>query len=617
MESKCVQTPLQVLLQQVEEQSSVCDVTIKVRDWEKKFHWCVLLGCPFFACIYRNNYIEKITGTISLESEYPSAVEEAILFVYGKELVLTIDTISDVIHMAEFLQIPNLKSACIRWMEKETLTHEICLLFIYLSNLYDFKLTNCWEYVLKHLKEVLQNEDSLWFSLDQVQYGFSMCCTDYFPMKERLCFIERWIQFQPERKKHFKELIVNIDLDDINSTDLERLKRDPYIATIDCDVFDCAPAPNIRVLLSKDRSNDHQYVAYNFADEKWYKMVRKCNVNNFMAIDVGKNSTSNMFFLEKEFGTCSLITFNLASDTITKSSLLDENARNKLENISCVTVINDKVYAIANSLIVIHSKDGIQTIFESTLFQGRLKVHDIAMVPVLTFKQYYASVLCSNTNLGAIAIGSEQLDTLYIYDLITMRIKKVDVGHAKHESDRSVTSKSKLLAMDNGFIIQNKMWVIRIKHGKCQNEYTVDLHELENLSQILGEFGETKYYYCGDCCYRYKCVTINRKKIKFEYTMFLEDDDKLKARNWRSLPSPTKSVTLDDQMMMLTLPKSKLNCPLQCHHCLELAIDSDDDMSEDDDNDDWDMDYDVESDSFFEDSDDILLQDDSSDDSNW
>ncbi|XP_060591879.1 uncharacterized protein LOC132746672, partial [Ruditapes philippinarum] len=118
------------LVQQVEEQSEFCDVTVTMGDWRKRFHRCVLTASLLFRSIIETqiadskigNYDGKTDRIQDTEIEIkinmsPDIVEMAVMFMYGKIPEFTIANIGDLLELAEYLKIKELKDACVDWFD--------------------------------------------------------------------------------------------------------------------------------------------------------------------------------------------------------------------------------------------------------------------------------------------------------------------------------------------------------------------------------------------------------------------------------------------------------------------------------------------------------------------
>ncbi|XP_052278540.1 kelch-like protein 38 [Dreissena polymorpha] len=107
-----------VLQQQVEEQSVVCDIKVIAKTWEKRYHLHVLIASPFFQHVFDHNFQEQSEGAVQMHIGTPATIDMALMFLYGKEPQLNIDNIGEVLGIAEFLLLPTLKTFCVLWLKK-------------------------------------------------------------------------------------------------------------------------------------------------------------------------------------------------------------------------------------------------------------------------------------------------------------------------------------------------------------------------------------------------------------------------------------------------------------------------------------------------------------------
>ncbi|KAH3831991.1 hypothetical protein DPMN_105265 [Dreissena polymorpha] len=91
-----------VLQQQVEEQSVVCDIKVIAKTWH----------------VFDHNFQEQSEGAVQMHIGTPATIDMALMFLYGKEPQLNIDNIGEVLGIAEFLLLPTLKTFCVLWLKK-------------------------------------------------------------------------------------------------------------------------------------------------------------------------------------------------------------------------------------------------------------------------------------------------------------------------------------------------------------------------------------------------------------------------------------------------------------------------------------------------------------------
>ncbi|WAR28035.1 hypothetical protein MAR_013739 [Mya arenaria] len=108
-----------LLRKQVEEQRDFCDFTVRHGLWSKRYHACVVYSSSaFIQAMMRNNFNEKAKGFLELKVGCVESIDMAMMFLYGEAPKLSMENVSAVIHMAQFLLIPNLKAFCMSWINR-------------------------------------------------------------------------------------------------------------------------------------------------------------------------------------------------------------------------------------------------------------------------------------------------------------------------------------------------------------------------------------------------------------------------------------------------------------------------------------------------------------------
>ncbi|XP_060565736.1 kelch-like protein 12 [Ruditapes philippinarum] len=174
------------LVEQVDDQSPLCDFTVKVGLWTKRFHRCVLASSRFFQRAMSANFTEKQRGLVDVSVGTPNSVEMAIMYLYGVVPDINIDNIELLLEQAEYFMIEGLKITCINWLWDFEITKETYIYVLKLSSVYNFEVPNCMEYVESHLPEIFKTEDALYFSRELIQKLFTDERLSYVSMDERI-----------------------------------------------------------------------------------------------------------------------------------------------------------------------------------------------------------------------------------------------------------------------------------------------------------------------------------------------------------------------------------------------------------------------------------------------
>ncbi|XP_060584498.1 kelch-like protein 41 [Ruditapes philippinarum] len=180
------------------------------------------------------------------------------MFLYGKKPKLNDENIENILHMAEFLLIPNLKSACISWLKTVSITRENCMKFLQLSSIYDFEIPRCTKYIEEHLPEMFLQPQMVNLTKDFIHLLFSNKRLSYVQMDDRLLFLLKWLEANPNtRKAHIKELLTTIDFHSISNQCLQVCLHNPDVAChLPSEHLTTAALNDHRVLIMKGGYNE-------------------------------------------------------------------------------------------------------------------------------------------------------------------------------------------------------------------------------------------------------------------------------------------------------------------------------------------------------------------------
>ncbi|WAR03271.1 hypothetical protein MAR_009829 [Mya arenaria] len=168
-----------LLRKQVEEQSDFCDFTVRHGLWSKRYHACVVCSSSaFIQAMMRNNFNEKAKGFLELK--------------LGCAPKLSMENVSAVIHMAEFLLIPNLKAFCMSWINKEIMVDEENVeTFLHLTSFFDIEMPTLTKYIRQHLPELLMGNQLLTLTVDTIENMFLDETLSYVTADAKIDFVMR------------------------------------------------------------------------------------------------------------------------------------------------------------------------------------------------------------------------------------------------------------------------------------------------------------------------------------------------------------------------------------------------------------------------------------------
>ncbi|KAK3597442.1 hypothetical protein CHS0354_040182, partial [Potamilus streckersoni] len=191
---------------------------------ELKAHWCVLVSCPYFQSLYDSGLKERISGKVNMSIGKPEALRSAVNFLYDGLVEISYDGIRDILEVADYLQITDLKKACTEYLSSVEVTIENSVNLCLLASLYDLDIYNrMYDYVRGHLPDLMKRGDILTLTHDSI-LGLLMDETlTYVKQEDFFNFILKWISHDLEnREEYFKDMFCALDLQRISKDFLEK-----------------------------------------------------------------------------------------------------------------------------------------------------------------------------------------------------------------------------------------------------------------------------------------------------------------------------------------------------------------------------------------------------------
>ena len=158
-----------------------------------------------------------IPGIIKLAIGNSNSVETAIHFLYGQSPEINIDNVIEILEVAEFLMIEEMKRVCIKRMKAIKIDNNNCWKMLFLASQYNFNLENVQDFIRSHLHELLTMDEMLLVDENTVRYIISDPMLSYVSREECFLFLVKWIGHHPSRKSSFADLFSCLDPKDINA----------------------------------------------------------------------------------------------------------------------------------------------------------------------------------------------------------------------------------------------------------------------------------------------------------------------------------------------------------------------------------------------------------------
>ncbi|WAR18114.1 KLH11-like protein [Mya arenaria] len=209
---------MRLLYEQMTSQSEFCDVTITFGDKENfeemKAHSCVLVYSAYFESLYSSGLQEKEQGKVHIGIGKPECIKMALTYLYTGKIHLEFSKLKDILEVADYLQIDDLKADCNRYLRNTELTIKNCVPLCLLSGSYNIEFySQALEFMRAHLPDVMDTPEAFELSPDSLLDIVSDPALSYVPRISLFNFIVKWVDLDPkERTKYFAELFSSLDL---------------------------------------------------------------------------------------------------------------------------------------------------------------------------------------------------------------------------------------------------------------------------------------------------------------------------------------------------------------------------------------------------------------------
>jgi len=155
--------------------SEFTDFEIVVEGASLPCHRMVLAaGSPYFEGVLSNDMIERRRGTVVLEGVTCRSMRLVLDYIYTGRLTVEYDHIADVIHAADYLQIPGIKDRCERYVAGE-INPNNCLGWLRVGTLYNlgFLVERAREMIRESTHRVVESPEFARLSLAEILDYFS------------------------------------------------------------------------------------------------------------------------------------------------------------------------------------------------------------------------------------------------------------------------------------------------------------------------------------------------------------------------------------------------------------------------------------------------------------
>ncbi|XP_052789374.1 uncharacterized protein LOC128223929 [Mya arenaria] len=593
-----------LLRQHVEEQSDLCDLVVKHGLWYKRYHACVLCASPFIQAMIRNNFDEKTNGCLELNLGSPESIDMAIMFLYGKCPELTMENVSAVINLAEFLLIPNLKALCTNWIKEINVSEDNVEKLLHLTSLFDFEMPSLTEYIRQHLTDLLEGNQLLTITADTLVTVLTDETLSFLTSDTTFGFLMKWVELCPEkRKSKLSDILSCIELTKVNASLINKAKEDQNFEGFESLFETVAGGENTEtmqtVLVTLNGYDYEEFWLFDLEKERWFRIEASID-RQFDEVFPTTINESTLCLVETSYDRCTVRLQDFTADQYSCTSLLlttchDQNSQTfddifisgkhcyvvSINSVESTRFEEEQVRmqnANEEQLRLMSMLGGPITLMDDlgiaggvhkyleqkpTLFSGALSEHgeQTILTPLFSLNVSFGVKVVAN-DVKLIALFSENGHFFCIYDEISSTMKKMELEIGCND----VVSPFK-----DGFAIYNNDRILYIRSNKGPLiERKLTVHET-----ILCEDGSSlfsRFAIAGNKWLRIRTNYGIFREVHFDYTF-----DELGRKNpnyaeWKQIPLPNDSVDdlMVSRMQEIAIPRSKLKCHVECPHCVRI-----------------------------------------------
>lgn len=213
-------------------QNLLCDVVLIADGFEIPAHKMVLASCsPYFYAMF-TGFEESRQDRIVIQGVDYHALELLVEYVYSSVIVVTEENVQVLLAAANLLQLTDVRDACCDYLQSQ-LDPSNCLGIREFADIHGcvdlFNYTD--SYIQQHFSEVIQFEEFLNLSADQVE-AFVKSDSLSIPSEEKIfeCVVT-WIQSDPESRQVFLGRLMQHVRLPLCSQDyiLQRVEKEPLL----------------------------------------------------------------------------------------------------------------------------------------------------------------------------------------------------------------------------------------------------------------------------------------------------------------------------------------------------------------------------------------------------
>ena len=522
-------------------------------------------------------------------------------FLYGQRPKITIDNAANILEMAEFLIICELKAWVISELRSIGVTTENCMPLLAIATRFDFEFESVINFSLAHLPELLLKEETLYIDKESVFLIFTDRTLSYVSRDDCFTFLLKWTKLSPRRNTEFSELLSCLHIayvrpEVLNDMDLSFLTTENKLLCNTLTNNKCV-LDNIFIIYPATRNyskNKYSFNAFNLDRNSWFHISIPQHAYWIERNSVGLKHRDTIVATK---GNNTLWCFNLTTNKETEKDIqwLDEavtqeptadlpvhhttrNAQstalvNMGQYSNILSVSKEKLYVVRRSLYEefdVNSSCRLRSVVDISTFYFEDRENDISicMKPLFSVKGRAASACVTGQFVCLLLKESRKL---FIYAMVLFSAATVDLSNYTIDYRSTITA----AAPDGRAYIATYKHLIQIdlhwKDSKIMSRVCDKSVETESIVPIYQQWRQSfqRFEFAQD-----KVVTIARKQDHFKSTLSYtcqslpENINCLHQEETFVIDMPDQLKNHDDIHFLQTqLPQNMARCDIDCPHC--------------------------------------------------
>lgn len=225
---------LEELFRQQRCKKHLCDVTLRAGGDKIYAHACVLAASSdYFRALLSGDFEDCHKRECDIPRSSSAIVNKVVVYMYTGKISITTNDVEDILSLADYLCIDNLKRFCALFL-RENLTTDNCLFIKLLADKFSLQevCKDAEKFIAPRFADLLLTEEALDLPAEYVVHLLKDSRFNYIREQDLIEFVIRWIdQEREDRIKYFSKLFQCIEPTYLSRTFLKSFLTEQTIVT--------------------------------------------------------------------------------------------------------------------------------------------------------------------------------------------------------------------------------------------------------------------------------------------------------------------------------------------------------------------------------------------------